>query len=116
MNAGGAQADEPVAKPLSVTQELPEPIGPGTPQFRRITIRNLVCHGANIAVQLRGLPELPAQNITIEHASISSNQGGSIVDADRIWLRDVHITAPAVPGFEIQNATNVSIEDADVIP
>ena len=36
------QPDAPVAKPLIVTQEAPEPLGPGTPQFRGITIRNLL--------------------------------------------------------------------------
>lgn len=116
IDLGGPQPDAPVAKPLIVTQELPEPIGPGTPRFRRITIRNLVCHSANIAMQLRGLPELPVRNITIEHAYIESRQGGSIIDADQIWLRDVHIIAPTVPGFQIQDSTNINMEDADVVP
>jgi DNA sulfur modification protein DndE len=108
--------DSPVAKPLIVTQEPPEPLGPGTPQFRDITIRNLVCHGANIAMQLRGLPELPLRDITIEHADIVSKQGGAIVDADRITLRGVHIHCASVPDFQIQDATNLTMDDVDDLP
>ncbi|MGD0768697.1 MAG: glycoside hydrolase family 28 protein [Tepidisphaeraceae bacterium] len=110
------QPDPPVAKPLIVTQEPREPLGPGTPQFRGITIRNIVCHGANIAMQLRGLPELPLENVTIEHADIVSKLGGAIVDADRITLRDVHVKSAAVPVFQIQNATHLTMEDVDDVP
>jgi DNA sulfur modification protein DndE len=110
------QPEAPIAKPLLVTQEPPEPLGPGTPQFRDITIRNIVCHGANIAMQLRGLPELPLQDITIEHADIVSKQGAAIVDADRITLRDVHVKSAAVPTFQIQDATHLTMEDVDGVP
>ncbi|MGD0389078.1 MAG: glycoside hydrolase family 28 protein [Tepidisphaeraceae bacterium] len=110
------QPDPPVAKPLIVTQEPPEPLGPGTPQFRGITIRNIVCHGANIAMQLRGLPELPLQDVTIEHADIVSKQGGAIVDADRITLRDVHVKSAGVPIFQIQDVTHLTMEDVDDVP
>ena len=109
-------ADPAVAKPLVVTQEPPEPLGVGTPQFRNITIRNVVCQGANIAMQLRGLPELPLKDVTIENAQIVSKQGAAIVDADGITLRDVHIKCTAVPGIQIQDATNLTMEDVDSLP
>jgi DNA sulfur modification protein DndE len=108
--------DSPVAKPLIVTQEPPEPPGPGTPQFRDINLRNIVCHGANIAMQLRGLPELPLQDVTIEHADIVSRQGAAIIDADRITLRDVHIKCAGVPEFQIQDVTNMTMENVDAVP
>jgi len=105
-----------VAKPLLVSQERPQPLGSGTPQFRDITIRNIVCHSANIALQLRGLPELPLRNITIEDAKIRSKQGGAIIDADQITLRDVHIETAGVPGFQIQDATHLTLQDVDDVP
>jgi polygalacturonase len=105
-----------VAKPLVITQEVAVPLGPGTPQFRDITIRNLVCHGANIAMQLRGLPELPLEDVTVENADITSRQGGAIVDADQITLRNVHITSASVPEFQMQNARNVTMVDVDDVP
>jgi polygalacturonase len=113
---GAPVPDAPVGKPLIVTQERAEALGPGTPQFRGITIRNIVCHGANIAMQLRGLPELPLKDVTIEHADIFSKQGGAIIDADRITLRDVQIHCASVPTFQIQDATDVTMEDVDCLP
>jgi DNA sulfur modification protein DndE len=109
-------ADPIVAKPLVITQEPAEPLNDGTPLFRDITIRNVRCEGANIAMLLRGLPELPLKNMTIEHAQIVSKQGVAIVDADGITLRDVHIKCVSVPGFQIQDATNLKFEDVDAVP
>jgi polygalacturonase len=108
--------EEPVAKPLVVTQEAAQPLDDSTPAFRNIVIRNIDCAGANIAMQLRGLPELPLKNVTIENAHIVSKQGGAIVDADGIVLRNVHIKSASVPSFQMQNATNLTIDNFDVIP
>jgi DNA sulfur modification protein DndE len=105
-----------VAKPLIVTEESPMPVDEGTPQFRDITIRNLSCAGANIAMIVRGLPELPAENITIENANITAKQGGAIIDARSITLRNVHIWSASVPVFQIQNGTNITLEDFDAMP
>jgi DNA sulfur modification protein DndE len=110
------QPDPVVAKPLVVTQESLKPLDDGTPQFRDITIRNIVCHGANIALQLRGLPELPLRNVTVEHVQIVSRQGGAIVDATGITLRDVHIRSASVPCLQVQDATNLTLEDVDAVP
>jgi DNA sulfur modification protein DndE len=110
------QPDPVVAKPLVVTQESPKPLDDGTPQFRDITIRNIVCHGSNIALQLRGLPELPLRNVTVEHAQIVSKQGGAIVDANGITLRDVHIKSASVPCLQVQDVTNLTFEDVDAVP
>jgi len=105
-----------VAKPLIVTQERPQPLGEGTPQFRDITIRNIVCHGANIAMQLRGLPELPLKNITIEDVNITSRQGGAIIDADQITLRDVYVETPGVPVLQMQDVSGITMENVDGVP
>jgi polygalacturonase len=111
-----SQQTDSVAKPLVVTQERPQPVVDGTPQFRDITIRNIVCHSAGIALQLRGLPELPLKNITIEDVQIFSKQGGAIIDADQITLRDVHIETPGVPGFQIQDTTHLTMQGVDDVP
>jgi Glycosyl hydrolases family 28 len=109
-------ADPVVAKPLVVTQEPLQPVNAGTPQIRNITIRNVTCQWSNIAMQLRGLPELPLKNVTIENAQIVSKQGGAIIDADGITLRNVHIQCAAVPTFQIQDATNLTMQNVDSVP
>jgi polygalacturonase len=108
--------EAPVAKPLTVTQEAPEPLGPGTPLFRNINIRNILCHSANIAIQIHGLPEMPLQSVTIENADITAKQGGAIIDADGATLRNVTIRASAVPDLQFQHATNITLEHVDAVP
>jgi DNA sulfur modification protein DndE len=111
-----ATQPDSVAKPLIVTQESPMPVDEGTPQFRNITIRNISCAGANIAMIIRGLPELPAENITVENANITAKQGGAIIDARFITLRNVHIWSSAVPAFQIQNGMDITLDNFDALP
>jgi polygalacturonase len=110
------QSEPPVAKPLVVTEDAMEPLGVGTPLFRNVIIRNILCHGANIAIQMHGLPELPMQNITIENVDITSKQGGAIVDADGVVLRNVRIHSAAIPALQFQNATNMTLDNVDAVP
>jgi polygalacturonase len=108
--------DAPVAKPLVVTQDSLQPLGLGTPLFRNITVRNILCHGTNIAIQLHGLPEMPLKNVTIENADITSKQGGAIIDADGTVLRNVRIHSAAIPDLQFQNATNITLQNVDAFP
>ena len=57
-----------------------------TPAFRNITMDNIVCNGAKIAVKINGLPEMPVENVTISNAIFNNckqeaeiNRGKNIV-------------------------------------
>ncbi len=108
--------EDSVAKPLVVTQELPQPVGLGTPQFRDITVRNIVCLDANIGIQLRGLPEMPLENVTIDNARIVAKQGGALIDCSGITLRHVNIKSPGVPILQIQDVRNLTMDDDNFVP
>ncbi|HEX4056037.1 MAG TPA: glycoside hydrolase family 28 protein [Tepidisphaeraceae bacterium] len=110
------EPDAPVAKALEVKQESPQPVGPGTPRFRDITVRNIVCTGANIGIQLRGLPEMPLENVTIENAQIVAKQGGVLIDCRGITLRDVQIKSATVPTLQIQDVRNLTMDDDSFVP
>jgi polygalacturonase len=110
------EPDPSVAKPLEVMQEPPQPVSAGTPQFRGITIRNITCTDANIGIQLRGLPEMPLENVTIEHARINARQGGALIDCRGITLRDVQLKSAAVPNLQIEDVTNLTMENDDDVP
>ena len=45
------------------------------PVFRHIRIKNITCKGAGQAVVLRGLPQQPLEDISMENISICSNEG-----------------------------------------
>jgi len=73
--------------------EAAAPVRPdeGTPHFRDIRVRNLVCRGAGTAVVLRGLPENPIRDITLENVSFTSRNGISVKDADRVVFENVRM-------------------------
>ena len=62
-----------------------------TPQFRDIHIENIICRGAQKAIALQGLPEMPIRNITLKNVSITSQGGVFLTDADGISFDGVQI-------------------------
>ena len=47
-------------------------VNEGTPVFRNMHFENIVCNGAQKAVFIRGLPEMPVENIKIENLVVKS--------------------------------------------
>lgn len=67
------------------------PVNAGTPQFRDIHIENIVCRGAQRAIALEGLPELPLRDVDLKNVSIISQQGVFVTDADGIHFENVRV-------------------------
>jgi len=74
-----------------------DPVSDTAPRFSDIRIRDSVGRGAARAVHLRGLPEQPLENITLEDVDIRAESGGQGVDVDGLSLRNVQITAGSGP-------------------
>ena len=70
-----------------VKKPTTEPVSERTPQFRQIRISNVTCDGAKVGLVLRGLPELPIDEILIENTRLSADRAGEITDAANITLR-----------------------------
>jgi DNA sulfur modification protein DndE len=98
--AGRGSAAEPAAEPVSEK----------TPVFRQFHITNVVCESAGRAVEIRGLPEMPIEDIVLENVRIAADQGAAIVDAKDVTLRDVTVRSRALPVFKIQNATGLTMD------
>jgi polygalacturonase len=62
-----------------------------TPQFKDIHIENVLCHGAQKAIVLEGLPEMPIQNIHLKNVSIVAQTGVFLTDADGINFENVRV-------------------------
>ena len=90
----------------------PQPVNEGTPQFRDIHLKNIICRGAERAVQIEGLPEMPIQHVTLENAQITSRTGITCVDAERIELKDVRISRAVGPVITVRDSRNVMIDRA----
>jgi polygalacturonase len=85
--------------PTDKDEDLAETAAPAvcedTPQFRDIRIENVICRGAQNAVVLRGLPEMPVRDITIRNSSFTTHQGVALTDCERIVFDQVRVTVAA---------------------
>jgi polygalacturonase len=86
------------------------PVNDGTPQFRDIVLSRIICRGAERAVMLEGLPEMPIRGIVLDDVRISAKTGLTAIDADAITLRRVEIVPATGPALTVRSSRNVTIE------
>ena len=83
------------------------PVTDATPAFRDIHIENLICRGAQNAIVLQGLPEMPLRDITLKNVSITSQKGVSVTDAENISFENVRVenkSGDAVKTVRVKNS------------
>lgn len=85
-------------------------VNEGTPQFRDIHIDNIICRGAQGAIVLQGLPEMPLHNITLDNVSITSKRGVSVTDADGIRFNNVRVNNQTGPRLSQVRVTNSKLD------
>ncbi|HEX8429612.1 glycoside hydrolase family 28 protein [Hymenobacter sp.] len=94
-----------------------KPVDEGTPQFRKIQIRNVTCHGAETGILVRGLPEKSIQDISIENAVLQSEKGLVCIEADNINLRNVTLLPTSTdPVMEVHNSQNITLDNIKYAP
>jgi polygalacturonase len=84
------------------------PVSPLTPIWRHILIRNLRATDSRVdAGLIVGLPEMPAEDITLDHVTIEAPKGLLIAYAKGVTLRDTHLTAregaPVITGEMVRD-------------
>jgi polygalacturonase len=84
----------------------------GTPRVQDIFLKNIVCSGAQRAVQIEGLPEMPIRGIELDNVQISARTGVVCVDAEGIKLTNLHITASSGPVISVRDSRDVAIDKA----
>jgi hypothetical protein len=88
--------------------------GEHLPEFRNVSIRNVVCEGAQAAVRILGLRSAPVQGITMDSISITSATGLFCTDADGITLRHVSLRPGRGPVMSFTRSRAVTISGAIV--
>lgn len=88
------------------------PVDEGTPVFRNIHFKNIVCTGAKRAVHLEGLPEMPIEEIQFTDITISAQTGFDCLYAKEIHVMNARILPNAGSVFSIAHSTDVVIEKA----
>lgn len=103
----GGPAPEPGNGAYTATKAA---INDGTPRFRNIMLKNIVCKGANRAIWLQGLPEMAIQGISFEQIYMTATQGMVCIDAEQIKLQEVRIMSQTTPAFALYNSHDVLLE------
>lgn len=102
MEQGGPQIN---AQPLPVTEE--------TPQFKNISIKDIIINGANQAVFLQGLPEMNLENVEISNLLAVADNGFSVIDANGIKINNIKMTIKNNPVIDIFNSKNMTLKDIE---
>lgn len=89
---GGKAAGEETAEEIAARMAAAVPMADETtPQFRDITIENVLCNGAKRAIYFNGLPEMPIQNVTLRNVRMTATEGAVFNKTENLTLDNVVI-------------------------
>lgn len=92
------------------------PVTDETPEFRNISISNIVCINAERAVHIMGLPELPINNICFDNILITAEKGIECSDATYLKLNNIKLRVKEEYDLTFRNCSNVetlNVENID---
>jgi Endopolygalacturonase len=97
------------ADPQSLNSPLlaAKPVSEETPAFRNILIRDVVSLDSERAALIRGLPEMPVENIRLENVRMSARSGVYIADAANVSFSDVQIRVENGPALAIRDSAKI---------
>lgn len=93
-----------------VKDPRPEPLSERTPRFRDFQIRDISCQGAQNAILVRGLPEMPVERVVLEEIRMTAEQGVTLVNAKEITLRGVRVSARSRPALTTERVEGLKLE------
>ncbi|MEA5460923.1 glycoside hydrolase family 28 protein [Arcicella sp. LKC2W] len=86
-------------------------VNEGTPIFRNMKFENIVCSGAKKGVFIRGLQEMPIENIQLENLILQSEIGAEFVDTKGISLKNVVLQATKTkPIISVVNSNSLTFD------
>lgn len=96
----------------NVSTDMPfKPVDETTPQFRNITVDNVVCRSARRAMLFNGLPEMNVENVVVTNSVIEAEIGAEINESTNVTLQNVRIVPQSGAALKINNAKSVTVED-----
>lgn len=81
-----------------------------TPRFERIFIRDVVCRGAQRAIYMQGLPEMPIRDVHIKNTVISARLGGLFAEVEGLQMSEVSIVPESGAELAFYNSQKVLLE------
>jgi polygalacturonase len=89
------------------------PVSEETPVFRNIHISNINCQGADHALQIMGLPEMPVKGLTLENSVFSTERGVSCLFASDLSLSEVLVRTGDHPTVTLTNVQGAEIKGVE---
>lgn len=83
------------------------PVSEETPQFRSITMEDIVCDGAGSAIALTGLPEMPVNDIRLRNIRIRSTLGARLTNGTNIRFEQVDVKQSEGEAWSVSNCIGV---------
>lgn len=80
-----------------------------TPEFRGITITGINCQGAERALQVTGLPEMPVSGLSLTSSIFSTRKGINCLFAKNLEFADLEIYTDDEPALILTDVTDASI-------
>ncbi|MCR6111872.1 glycoside hydrolase family 28 protein [Bacillus sp. A301a_S52] len=91
-----------------------KPFSEKTPQFRRIHMNRLMCSGAEQAISMKGLPEMPLQDIAFTHSEFYTKYGITALYCDQLSLINTRVTTTNNPKLSLNHVTNHNLKEEDI--
>ncbi|MBQ6246308.1 MAG: glycoside hydrolase family 28 protein [Kiritimatiellae bacterium] len=73
-----------------------QPVDETTPEFRDIHVSDVLCAGADQAIFINGLPELPVRNIDFRNSNFTAEKGEEVHFAENITFDNVTINGKRI--------------------
>ncbi|ACU62935.1 glycosyl hydrolase family 28 protein [Chitinophaga pinensis] len=86
------------------------PVTDATPQFKDFHISNVVCHGAEKAIFIRGLPEMPISDIHLKDITIKAKKAGDCIVGSNISMSNVTLITEDNGKLNVQDSKQVSMK------
>jgi len=110
---GGLSVSEMLAKKENLKTTKLLPVTEETPQFKNISIKDIVINGARQAVFLQGLPEMNLENVEISDLYAEAENGLSIIDAKGVKINNLKMEVKNHPMVDIYNCKNVALGEIE---
>lgn len=91
-------------------QPAAEQVSEKTPIFRDFLIEHIQCTSAHQAIDMKGLPEMPIENIRFEHININAKKGISLENVRDVRFSDVSVNPIQGPLFTVKACSDIRIE------
>ncbi len=99
--------------PVESLLESAPPVSDETPVFRNISIRNIHCMGAEHALQIMGLPEMPVSGLRLENSVFDTERGINCLFAEGLSLSGIVVRTvnhPTVTLSDVKGAEMIDVK------